>query len=95
MISSIIQALFKIKIPPNMSEQEKKRQRIYDLLNAESNPKFLCLPYTNQRKGFFSQKKRLLRKMGSGGLNQKRKEGFLTLFATVFNKDIKTSIRRQ
>ena len=27
-----------------MSEQEKKRQRIYDLLNAENKPKFLCLP---------------------------------------------------
>ena len=27
--------LFFIKIQPNMSEQEKKRQRIYDLLNAE------------------------------------------------------------
>ena len=36
MISSIIQALFKNKILPNMSEQEKKRQRIYDLLNAET-----------------------------------------------------------
>ena len=37
MISSIIQALFlKIKIQPNMSEQELKRQRIYDLLNAET-----------------------------------------------------------
>ena len=31
MISSIIQALFWIKIQPNMSEQEKK-QWIYDLL---------------------------------------------------------------
>ena len=38
MISSIIQALFS-KILPNMSEQEKKRQRIYDLLNTESKPK--------------------------------------------------------
>ena len=26
-----------------MSEQEKKRQRIYDLLNAETKPKFPCL----------------------------------------------------
>ena len=33
MISSIIQAFFKMKIPSNMSDQEKKRQRIYDLLN--------------------------------------------------------------
>ena len=31
-----------------MSEQEKKQQRIYDLLNAETKPKFLCLPYTKQ-----------------------------------------------
>ena len=33
MISSIIPEYF-IKIPLNKSEQEKKRQRIYDLLNA-------------------------------------------------------------
>ena len=31
--------LFFIKIQPNMSEQEKKQQRIYDLLNAETKPK--------------------------------------------------------
>ena len=30
---------FLIKIQPNMSEQEKKQQRIYDLLNAETKPK--------------------------------------------------------
>ena len=33
-----------------MIEQEKKRQRIHDLLNAETKPKFHCLQYTNQRK---------------------------------------------
>ena len=38
-MSSIIQALFKIKIPPNMSEQEKRRQRIYDPHNAETKQK--------------------------------------------------------
>ena len=38
MISSIIQAFF-IKIQPSMSEQEKKQQRIYDLLNVETKPK--------------------------------------------------------
>ena len=43
MISFIIQAHFKIKIQSNMSEQEKKRQRIYDLLNAVTKPEFLCL----------------------------------------------------
>ena len=30
---------FFIKIQPNMREQEKNRQRIYDLLNAETKPK--------------------------------------------------------
>ena len=36
MISSMIQA---IKIQPNMSEQEKKHQKIHDLLNVETKPK--------------------------------------------------------
>ena len=35
MISYITQILF-VKIQSNMSEQQKKRQRIYYLLNAES-----------------------------------------------------------
>ena len=35
MISSFIQAFF-TKIQPKMTEQEKKRRRIYDLLNAEN-----------------------------------------------------------
>ena len=53
MISSIIQELFKrIKFQSNTSDQEKKRQRIYELLNTEMNPKFLCLPNTKQRKCF-------------------------------------------
>ena len=40
MISSIIiQALLKIKIQPNMSEQEKKQQRICDLLHAKTKTK--------------------------------------------------------
>ena len=34
----IIQALFS-KIQPNMNEQEKKRQKIYDPLNAKTKPK--------------------------------------------------------
>ena len=37
MISSIIQIIFEIQ--PNMSEQEKNRQRIYDLLNAQTKQK--------------------------------------------------------
>ena len=42
MISSIIQAVLLIKVHPSMGEQEKKRPRIYDLLNTEVKPKFLC-----------------------------------------------------
>ena len=39
-----------------MSEQEKKQQRIYDLLNTKTKPKFLDLPYTKQRKFIFTEK---------------------------------------
>ena len=39
-----------------MSEQEEKRQRIYDLLNSKNKLKFLCLPYTKQRNFFFLTK---------------------------------------
>ena len=58
---SSIQAFLKIKIQPNMSGQEKKQQKIYNLLNAEINPKFLYQPYTKLRKYFYS----FLRKMDS------------------------------
>ena len=67
-----------------MSGQEKKRQRIYDLIDAETKPKFLCLP--KQRKSL--QKKSFLRKSGCGGLNKKWKEGFF------FNCSPTTSIRK-
>ena len=58
-----------------MSEQEKKRQRIYDMLNAETKPNFLCLPYTKQNFFFFFflQKKRFLRKKGRGRPGKKQK----------------------
>ena len=69
-----------------MSEQEKKRQRISDLLNAE---KFLCL----FRENFFYKKKSNFRKR-NGGLNKKRKEGFLTAFTTAIKKEPTTSIRK-
>ena len=61
---------FKIKIQPKMSEQEKKWQRIYNLLNTKTKSKFLGQPYTKQ-KIFFTEKKNFLRKSGSGGLNKK------------------------
>ena len=48
-----------------MSKQEKKRQRIYDLLDAETKLKFLCLLYKKQRKTF--PEKSFLRESGIGG----------------------------
>ena len=74
-----------------MSEQKKKRQRIYDLLNADTKPKFLYLPYTNQRKHFY--RKSSFKKKGGGGSNKKRKEGFFTALDTVVKKDPTRSIR--
>ena len=57
-----------------MCEQEKKGQRIYDLLNAKTMPNFLRPPYTKQRKKL--QKKSFLWKSGSGGLNKNEKKVF-------------------
>ena len=48
-----------------MGVQEKKQQRIYDLPNAQTKPKFLCLTYTKQRHFFY--RKRILKKKGRGG----------------------------
>ena len=81
MITSIIQALFENKLQPNMSDQEKKRQWIYDFLNAKLM--FLCLSFTKQRKDFTW--KSFLRK--SWELNEKRKEGLLTPLAMAIKKD--------
>ena len=69
-------------------KKKKKRQRIYDLLNVEI--KFLCRPYTTQRKKF--TKKEVFKVKGK--LNKKRKEGFLTALATVIQKDPTMSIRK-
>ena len=57
-----------------MTEQEKKRQRIYDFLDAETKPKFLCLPHTKQRKE--NTEKELFKESGGGGWNKERKERF-------------------
>ena len=93
MINSIIQGLFLIKIQSSMSEQEKKRQRIYDLLNIETKTKFLLSTVYKAKKKFL-QKKSFSRKMGSGGLNKKWKEGFLTALTTAIKKDPTTPIRK-
>ena len=68
-----------------MSEQEKKQQRVYDLLNAETKLKFLCRPYTKQNKNFIG-KEFLRKRWGGEGMNKKRKS-VLTVFAAVIKKD--------
>ena len=74
MITSIIQALFLY-----MSEQEKKQQRIYDLLNAKTKLKFLCQIHTKERNFFFFfTEKELFKEKGEWRIEQKWKEGFLT-----------------
>ena len=50
MITTIILALSLIKIRFNVREQEKKRQRIYALLNTETKTKSICLLHAKQRK---------------------------------------------
>ena len=50
-----------------MSEQGKKRQRNYDLLNTETNTTFLCI----QNKEKCLQKNYFLMKPESGGLDKK------------------------
>ena len=95
MINSIIPAIVKkIKIQPNISEQEKKRQRIYDLLNAETTPKFLCLLYTKQRKTFFFTEKELFKEKGEWRIEPKTTRKFLTALATAIKKETTTSIRK-
>ena len=80
-----------------MSEQEKKRQRTYELLNAETKPKSLCLLHTKLRKRFTKKKKNFFRKKGSWRLNNNKKKknekkAFLTALALAIKKDPTTSI---
>ena len=58
-----------------MSEHEKKRQRIYYLLNAETEPNFFV--YCIQSKEKILEKKNFLMKRGYEGLNKKRKDFLL------------------
>ena len=52
-LTLLFKHFLKIKIQTNMNKPEKKRQRIYDLLNAETKPKFPCLTNTRQIILFF------------------------------------------
>ena len=86
-----------LKIQPNMLEQEKKRPRIYDLLNDETKPKFLCQPYRKQRKNFY---RKTFKKKVKWRIEQKKKKkkkkcksSFLTALDTT-KKDLTMSIRK-
>ena len=59
-----------------MSEQEKKRQRIYDLLNAETESNSLCLPYTKQRKKCLQKKELFKEKWGVDDWTEYKKKAF-------------------
>ena len=56
-----------------MNNKKKRQQRIYDLLNAETNPKFLYVLYTKQKN---YRKRAFLRKKSSGGLKKNEKKAF-------------------
>ena len=93
MISSNIQALFKIKIQPNMLDEVKKRQRIYDLLNPETKLKVIFWTYTKQRKKL--QKKSFLRKRGSEVLNKKKKKNEKKAFELLSQRRLRTTPQGQ
>ena len=69
--------------------KKKSNKKIYDLLNPETKPKFLCLPFTKQR--IFLKKKKILKEKWEWRIEQKTKEGFLKDLATA----IKWSLQRQ
>ena len=90
MISSIIQTLFKL-IQPKMNDQEKKRQRIYDMLDTETQPKVSLSTVYKAKKIFY--RKRAFKKNGKWRIEQKLKEGLLTAL-TMPIKDTTISIRK-
>ena len=77
-----------------MSEQEKKRQRIYDLLHAKTKPKFLCLPYTKHSKKKKNYRKKLYKETGEWMIEKKERKGFLIALAWTIKKDPTRSIRK-
>ena len=66
-----------------MGKQEKKRQRIYDFLNAEIKQRIFLL------------KKSFLRKTGTGGLTKKNESEYFSIaLPTTIKKDPRTSLRK-
>ena len=57
-----------------MRELEKKRQRIYYLLNAANKLKILYFPYTKQITFFFFYRKRAFNEKEEWRIEQKKKK---------------------
>ena len=80
----LLSTFYIIKIQSNKSEQRRKRERIYDLLNAENKSNILCRRYTKQRKIFY--RNRAFK--GKGMVDwSKTKKGFLSSLASLIKKD--------
>ena len=77
-----------------MNDQEKKGQRIYDLFNAETKLKILCLSKTKQINNSFFYRKRAFYGKGEWKIKQKSKRRLLTALAKAIKKDTTTSIRK-
>ena len=73
-LTLLFKHFLKIQIQLNMNNKSEKRQRSYDLLNAETKPKFLCLPYSKQRKN--TEKDFFKEKMGVEDWTKNDKETF-------------------
>ena len=56
MTSSIIQALFKVRIQPNMSEQEKKHKESKICLTPKSGQSFFAFSIPSKERFFLSEK---------------------------------------
>ena len=86
-------------IQPKMSEQESKRQRVSDLLDADVAIAKICEIVGVSRATVFNVKARktnggeVNRKEGSGGSNKRRSEEFLTGVAAQIETAPTTSMR--
>ena len=76
--SLLFRPFFKIKIQPNMNEQEKKRQSIYDLFNTELNESFSV--YRIQKKKHFLTEKELFKEKGESRIEPKTKRRLFNYF---------------
>ena len=95
MIRSIIQELLKLEFSRiSVSKQRNDKESMTCLTPKPSQSFFAYRIQSKQKKKKNLQIKSFLRKRWNGGLNEKRKEGFLTALATTINKDPTALIRK-